>query len=191
MEDYRQRVTDALRELAAVRGFCGVTVDELAAHTGISKRTIYRYFKNKEEMVNSVLEDFISSVEQKITEALNSSDDPVEMITNTIKVLIENIKMLQPVALHDLQKYYPHLWEKIERFRAGKIHQIFGKILLENKNRLFREINPDIITVALLASVRAVVNPSFIMENNLSPEETINSLFTIFLHGIVRQAPGQ
>ncbi len=190
MEDYRQRVTDALKELAAVRGFYGVTVDELATHTGISKRTIYRHFKNKEDIVASVVENFLFSIKQKITKAMDSSDDPVEMITNTIKVIIDNIKVFQPAALHDLQKYYPHLWEKVERYRAVKIHQLYGNILSENKNGLFREINPDIFTTALLASVRAVINPGFIMENNLSMEETIDSLFSIFLYGIVRRTPG-
>ena len=47
-------------------------------------------------------------------------------------------------------------------------------------------MNPTIFTTALIAGVRATVNPTFILENNLSPEETIQSLFTIFLHGVVK-----
>ncbi len=187
--DYRQRVTGALKELAVVRGFYGVTMDELAAHAGISKRTIYRYFKSKEEIINSVMEYFMFSTEQKVLKALDSSNDPVEKIVNVIKVVTENVKLLQPLALQDLQKYYPHIWEKVEQFRAGKIQQVFENLIVDNEKKCFREINPKIFTTALMASVKAVVNPGFIMENNLYSEETIQSLFTIFLYGIVN--PGK
>jgi len=186
--DYRQRITGAYKELAAVRGFSRVTVDELAARTGMSKRTIYRYFKNKEEIVNSVLEDFLSMTEKKVHEALSSSDHPVEKIANTIGAIIENLKLIQPLALYDLQKYYPHLWEKVEEFRSKKIQQNFESLLRNNERGHFRKVDPKIFTTAFLAGVRSVINPAFIMENNLSLEESIQSLFAIYLYGVVEDA---
>jgi len=184
--DHRQRIISALKELSATRGFYRVTVDELAARAGMSKRTIYRYFSSKEEIINAALEEFISTVAKKVRQALDSSSDPVEKILGVIRTLMENIKFVQPLALYDLQKHYPHLWEKIEQFRAGKIQQIFDEVLTGDDQGRFRQVNPKIFTTALLSSVRAVVNPAFIVENNITPEEAIKSLFTIFLHGVVR-----
>ena len=46
-------------------GFSRVTVDELAARCGISKRTIYRYFKSKDEMIVTVMEEVMSEIEQE------------------------------------------------------------------------------------------------------------------------------
>ena len=186
--DYRERIKNAYKELAAVRGFSRVTVDELAARTGISKRTIYRYFHSKEEIIDSVLNDFLFNAGQQIQQTFDSSGNPIEKIWSAIQVVTENIRLIQPTALYDLQKYYPHLWEKIERFREQKIQQFYVNLLIENKNGYFRNINPKIFTTALLASVRSVVNPNFLMENNLSPEETIKSLFTLFMYGVVSES---
>lgn len=187
--DYRQRITAAFKELAMAQGISRVTVDELAERTGISKRTIYRYFNNKEEIIVSVLEDFMSTIERKVDQAIAFSGDPVEKILNVIKVIPENVGLFFPMALRDLQKYYPHLWEKVEHFRAGKAELIIESILLNDETASFRKINPKVFTTALLASIRAVLNPAFILENNLNLEETVEGLFTIFLHGIVGQQP--
>lgn len=185
--DYRQRIVTALKELAVTRGFFRVTVDELADQAGISKRTIYRYFAGKEEIIKAVVTDFMSGAEQKIHQALASSADPLDKIQFALKVLPEHIRQIQPLALYDLQKYYPHLWEEIERFRAAKIQMIYESLLNSDDRGRFRQVDSRIFTTALLASVRAVVNPAFIMENNLNIEETIESIFTIFLHGVVKE----
>lgn len=183
--DYRQRIIAAFKELSMLRGFSGVTVDDLAAHTGISKRTIYRYFNSKEEIIISVLEDFMSTVRQKVQQALDSSADPAQRINNVVMVVAQNVRLFHPLALHDLQKFYPHLWEKIEQFRAERIQEVIENVLAGEQESYFQKINPKIFSTALLTSIRAVVNPAFIMENNLSPEETIQSLFKIFFYGIL------
>ena len=185
--DYKTRIISTLKELAPTRGFYGVTVDELAARTGISKRTLYRYFKSKEEIIDMVMEEFIAETGRKVMLAINSTRDPVEQVTNVIRTISEQLKVLQPPALYDLQKHYPHIWEKVEQFRANKIQEIFQNLFLQDTEERFRKINPKIFTAALIASIKATVNPTFILENNLSPEETIRSLFTIFLQGIVNR----
>ena len=187
--DYRSRIISTLKELAPTRGFYGVTVDELAARTGISKRTIYRYFSSKEEIIGVVMEEFISETSRKVTLALCSARDPVEQVTNLIRTISEQIKVLQSPALYDLQKHYPHIWDKVERFREERIQEIFKGLFLNDTEGRFRKVNPIIFTAALIAGVRATINPTFIMENNLSPEETLQSLFTVFLQGIVKR-PG-
>jgi len=185
--DYRQRILTAFKEIAVQRGFSSVTMDELSARAGVSKRTVYRYFKSKEEIINALLDDFLSNLEQRILQILDSRENPVEKITNIIKVAPQISGMIPPPVLHDLQKYYPHLWEKIEQFRAVRIQQFFNNFLTTNEHRCFKVINPQIFTTALLASIRSVVNPVFMIDNNLSIEDTIQTLFTIFLFGIVAE----
>jgi len=186
--DYRRRITGAMRELALTRGLHGVTMDEVAARAGVSKRTVYRYFGGKEEIVAAVLEDLLAEIEGKLQEAVEAGGGPVETITRLVATVGEQVTPLTPLLLHDLQKYYPHLWERLERFRAVKIQQLFERLMRENEH-CFRPVNPTIFTAALIAGVRAVANPAFILEHNLSPKETARSLFTIFLHGVISGPP--
>lgn len=188
--EYREKIIAAMKEMAFIRGFSRVTVDELAGRTGISKRTIYRYFDSKNEIVSAVLEDFMSAVEMKVQQVLDSPYDPVKKIENVVHVVSQSAMLIQSPALYDLQKHYPGLWDKIEQFRAQKVQLVFEKIITDNIQDNFRAIEDKIFTTALLASIKAVINPSFILENNLTLKETIQVLFTIFMHGIVKEAPG-
>ncbi len=162
-------------------------MDDLAARTGISKRTIYRYFRSKEEIIVAVMEDLMHGIEKDTRMAMEASEHPVEKITGAIGVVLRNIRQIQPLALYDVQKHYPQLWERVEQFRAEKIQKIFEDLLVEGGHDCFRKVNPKIFTTALLAGIRTVVNPNFIMENNLSPDETIQSLFDLFLNGITME----
>jgi AcrR family transcriptional regulator len=188
--DFRARIIAAYKDQATKRGFARVTVDDLVNMTGISKRTIYRYFSSKDEIVEAVVVEFINSLNQKIEAAMDSAATPMEQILKLITVLTENIKLVEPLFLYDLHKYYPHLWEKIERFRAERIQQVFERFIAGDDQSYFQETNPNIFTTALLASIRAVVNPAFVIENQLHIEDAIKSLFNIFLYGIVKRDNG-
>lgn len=161
-------------------------MDDLVELTGISKRTIYRYFRSKNEIVESVVVDFITDISQKIEVTQDSATNPLEQLYNMVTVITGNIKLLEPLFLYDLHKYYPHLWEKIERFRAERIQQVFEKCFIDSGQDYFREVHPKIFTTALLAGIRAVVNPVFVIENKMHIENAIQSLFNIFLYGIVK-----
>ena len=171
--------------MAMERGFSRVTVDELAARCGISKRTIYRYFKSKDEIIVSIVEEVMSEIEKKVTLALNSSTSPVEKLSAMVSALLKYVKRINTPFIYDLEKNFPLLWERVEQFRAERIQQAFDLILANGQNGFFKNIDPVVFTTALLAGIRSVVNPKFIMDQNLSPEKAIQSLFEIFLYGIV------
>lgn len=185
--DYRERIIAAYKEQAAKRGFSRVTVDDLVELTGISKRTIYRYFSGKDEIVESVVTEFMTDLSQKIEAAQDSAASPVEQIFNVVTLVIGHIKLVEPLFLYDLHKYYPHLWERIEQFRAERIQKVFERFLAGGGQDYFREVHPQIFTAALLAGIRAVVNPVFVMENKLHIEDAAQSLFNIFMYGIIKK----
>ncbi len=183
----KQRIIRSFTELASERGFSRVTMDELAVRASMSKRTIYRYFSSKEEIVDFILTRYIASVEDQVQQAWSSSKEPAGKVRNLVEVISENLKTIQPLVLYDLQKYYPRLWDKLEQFRAEKIQKLFEDILVSNERGYFRPVNPKIFISMLMASVKEIVNPVFIMENNITLEEAIKSLFEILLYGVVRQ----
>lgn len=183
--DMRERILERFKKLARVEGFHGATVDELSLSTGVSKRTIYRYFKSKDELVGAVMDQLLTMTEKKVDQAMASDKKPVEKIMEAIRIVSQNTEIITPAILRDLQRYYPHIWEKVEKFRAGKVHTFIDMLVSGNREGIFREIDPRIFTAALLASIREVVNPGFILENNLTLEKTMFGLFNIFLYGIV------
>lgn len=184
--DTKTKIILAFKELAQERGFFNATVDELAKRNNISKRTIYKYFSSKEEMITSVMQQFITETEALVDQYLNSAEDPVKKIISTARLLPERVAMLNPLMLSDLQTHYPQLWDQVEQFRAEKLKHIVNILVQGSQQGYFKEINPVIVTASLLATVRTVINPTFILENNLTMDQAFKAVFDTFLYGIVK-----
>ncbi|MFZ5651642.1 MAG: TetR/AcrR family transcriptional regulator [Bacillota bacterium] len=186
----KQRILSGFREMANSVGFHAATMDELSSRTGISKRTIYRYFNSKDDLVNAVMDEIMTSIQVSINAAMASSENPVEKIRSLISTVFQNLRLLNPLIMRDLQKYYPHVWDRIESFRAQKIQSIYENMLAEGiRQGYFRDTIPEVFVAALLASIRNVVTPAFILENNLTLERTALCVFDIFLHGVLSEEP--
>lgn len=187
----RELIITALGELAAVKGFSRVTMDELAGQAGVSKRTIYRHFRSKDEVVEALLDQFMHQMAAKIEQVVETVGKPAEVFSAVIRLLFQHGRyMLNPLVLDDLRRHYPELWKKVDSFRAEKIRQNVIKGLVEKyRGKGLREIDPRILETAFLAAVQAVVNPDFILDNNLTPEDTARQLIEIFVYGIFEEVP--
>ena len=187
----KEQIITALAELSRTKGFYRVTMEELAAHARVSKRTIYRHFLSKDEIVEAILDQFMDQITGKIELTISSATKPAEMLTGVISFIAQHGNfILNPLVLDDLRRHYPELWKKIERFRAEKIQQKLLYTLMEKyEGKGLREIDARILGAAFLASVQAVVNPEFILSNNLSFEDTVKQLIELFMYGIINESP--
>ena len=191
----KERILSAFLELSKTRGFYRVTMDELAAEAGVSKRTLYRYFRSKEEMIEAVLEKLMANIESLIKEFVASHHKPDEIVAYMLRILHRIIQtFFHPLVLGDLQKHYPHYWEKIDQFRIKNVENIVkSKLFLDEKNKeLIRNLDPRIVTAAIIASIQAVANPDFIITNGLTAEDTLTQLMELFLYGLLKKesSPG-
>lgn len=184
--DMREKIISSFMTLSRTGGLYGVTTDELAARAGISKRTIYRYFRSKEEIIEAALETFMARISREMELILAKEKTPIDILTGIIKKVSINGQFLNPLVLKDLQQRYPDLWKKIEAFRAEKIKTMLNLLVQDNNKGFVREVDPRIVSTAFLASVQAVVNPDFILDNELTFEETVRQLIELFLYGFVK-----
>lgn len=189
--DKKEQIITAMAELSSTRGFYRVTMDQLASHAGVSKRTIYRHFRSKDEIVEALLNRFMNQITVKIEQTISFATKPAEIFSGMVSLLVQyGCSMLNPMVLDDLRRHYPGLWKKIERFRAEKIQHHILKVLTEKyKGKGMREIDSRILGTAFGASVQAVVNPEFILNNGLTFEDTVKQLLGIFMYGIIDDSP--
>jgi len=121
-----------------------------------------------------------------VNTVLASEGNPVEKIATLTSTVFQNLKFLNPLIMRDIQKYYPHIWSRIEAFRARKLRSIIENMLVaDTRQGYLRETIPAVFMTALLSSIRDVVNPAFILENGLTVEKTAQAVFEIFLYGIL------
>src|SRR3954462_8647253 len=144
----KERVLGKAHELFNRFGFRRVTMDEIALKTGMSKKTIYQSFENKDEIVNAVVQEHInkncSICEQHSTNAENA----VHEIFLNIETIQELVGEMNPTVFEDLEKYFPAVFVKLYQHKNEYFSQKVRNNLVSGiKQGYYRpELNIEIIT---------------------------------------------
>ncbi len=177
--EIRQRIIKSCQEIAKTRGFHRITVDELARCAGISKRTLYKRFSSKDEILEAAVNLFIKDVGAESDRILESEKDIREVLYKIISYLMTRGQFLiNRRVLEDLNWYYPDLWQKVNAFRMERIELVVKRA---DKYCYKKGIDPTVLAAVFIAAVQTVVNPEFLVKNELSFEEIIEQLTRIFL----------
>lgn len=179
--DIRDRIITACTELVKQRGFYSLTVDELALKAGISKRTLYKYFRSKDEVIEATVQRFMEGAAGIFEKMIHGDQALPEVMTAILKYLFTEGQFITgPVGLADLQQYYPHLWNRIDQFRKERIQVMINAARDRSKSPAFQNLDHRVVAAVILASIQAVLNPEFILANNMKFEDAARDVVAIF-----------
>ena len=131
------KILDVAELLFRKYGIRSVTMSDIAAHLGMSKKTLYQYIENKTELVEKILKKYIENEKLMCNQAADTAEDALqEMFSISIQVQ-RNIENMNPSLLFDLRKYHFEVWQLFEQHRKEFILSIM-------KNNLKRGIEEDI-----------------------------------------------
>ena len=102
-------------------GIKSVSMDDLARIMGISKKTLYQFFENKEDLVNQAIVRHIDLERQHISELIDLATDAVHEMVEVSRHAVRMFRSIKPALLYDLQKYYRSCWHEISEFHEGFI----------------------------------------------------------------------
>jgi AcrR family transcriptional regulator len=181
--DVKKRIVLACRELARTRGFYNLTVDKLANQASLSKRTIYRYFRSKEEIIEATIDTFIQETEHEFIQVATREDSVENVVSFIFKYIFTHGQFIfNRQGLNDLQQHYPNLWEKIEKMREEKARNLIQLMLEKSKSKsIIQEIDSRILTAVIVAAINKVMTPDFLLTNGLTLEETANQFSKLLL----------
>ncbi|NOX17707.1 MAG: TetR/AcrR family transcriptional regulator [Chlorobi bacterium] len=170
----------------AREGFYRTTMDELAKDMKISKKTIYKYFSSKNELLETVLENIISHISKRVKEIALSDLNSAEKLYMLSEFITSRINDISEKWLKDLQSYKPELWEKIEKFRRKTIMKNLDLIVNQGKREdlIIKQPNAIILGI-ILGSVQTVIQPEFILHNNISMRKAEMITLNIVFNGIL------
>jgi len=169
-------------------GFYKTTMDDVAAELRMSKKTIYKFFPSKEDLVSSIAKHFMNKMKGTVIPALSSDKNAIEKLEELMKILAKVSQRISPKMLDEMRRHFPTLWVEIDTFRAEMMFGNITKVIDQGKAEgLFFDFPTPIIMNMLVASVRTIVNPDFILNNNFSIREAALTAFKIIIGGIVTE----
>lgn len=168
-------------------GFKSVTMDDIAKQLGISKKTIYQHFSDKNELVTILIKEKLDSHDCLMQTGFNNAKDAVEEVFFAIKNMDETLSAMNAKLFYDLQKYHPKAWLYFKTFKENKLRETIYKNLQRGvAEGLFREnLNLEIITQMRLDQVDIIFSQHDQYNNNkYTIAQIMVEITEHFLYGI-------
>lgn len=190
--EQQDRIVVKAHELFMRYGIRSISMDEIATHLGISKKTIYQFFADKDALVSAVVDIEITNNIRDCTHYSQIARDPVHEICLALDMIEDMVKIMNPAIIFDMQKYHPQSFRKFETHINGFMHDIVRNNMLKGLElEIYRpEIDVDILTRFRLSSIFMVFNPELFPLGKTEIGTVLREITLNFLYGITN-AKGQ
>jgi AcrR family transcriptional regulator len=183
--EVKERIQEKAGELFMRYGVKSITMDEIASQLGVSKKTIYQYFADKEELVDSVIEQKLKTSQGECLAGIDCSENAVHEEFLMQDRFLEHLSRLNPVALHDMEKFHPSAYKKFNDHRNTFMREIEEKNLRKGiAQGLYRpEIRVDILSKFRVDSIYLSLRADF-SGTTFGLAELQQELFVHYMFGI-------
>jgi AcrR family transcriptional regulator len=181
-----RRVVAVARRQFLAHGFRSVSMDDLAAELGMSKKTLYVAFPSKTALIEAVLKDKFREVEADLGQlAMDQAADVEAALHQFLGCLQRHTAEIQPAFVRDIGRETPELFQLVEQKRRELIRRYFGGLFEEGKKAgvIRTDIPTHLIIEILLGAVQAIMNPPKLMELGLTVEKGYSSVIRLILEG--------
>lgn len=183
----KEKILDKATELFLDLGFKSVTMDDLAHEMGISKKTIYSYFKNKTKLVEETTFKLVCTISTGIGRIRELRKNPIEELYEIKKFVMLNLKNEKSSPQHQLQKYYPKIYDTMH---SGQF-ELMEECIKENLQRgidqgVYREnIQIDFISRIYFSGVTSIKNQKLFPMHKFPVTSLMDEYLEYHLRGIV------
>ena len=146
-----ERIIQGGEDLFLKAGIKSVTMDDIAKQVGMSKKTIYQFFKDKNELVIALVKSKLEEDEQQIKDIISKSNNVIDEMINMMKCSEDVFSRINPIVIHDMQKYHPDAWTVFQNFKAEVIIHTLEELLTKGIQQGY--IRPE-IDVKIMARMR-------------------------------------
>jgi AcrR family transcriptional regulator len=143
-----ERIIHGGEELFLKAGIKSVTMDDIAKHLGMSKKTIYQFFKDKNELVTALVKKKLKEDEEEMVEYIGKSANVIEEMIAMTKCSEEMFSRINPIVIHDMQKYHPEAWAEFQRFKSEVLISTLEELLTKGIKQGYIRSEIDVKIVA-------------------------------------------
>ena len=186
----RQRIVEVATGYFLKHGFSKVTTDDIANELGMSKKTLYKHFPTKEDILREAVQ--VQMHEWTIRTAF--LNDPaikvIEKLRRLMALVATQYSTMSRTFLEDIRRNAPHIWKEINEWRSTYILTAFRRFYHEGVEQgVFRTDIPDHLAVMIYATtIQQMVNPDRVTELPYSAVDICNAVMKIFYEGVLTGA---
>jgi AcrR family transcriptional regulator len=184
-DNLRQRIIEAGRDRFFAMGFSKVTMDELVGELGISKKTMYKQFPSKDDLVDAITDWQMIHVASQVKEIVNSPIGFIERIHKLWLFVGEMLSLISRQYRDDMRRFRPDLWKRIEDFRREQLIENATKLVDEGRRLgIFRQdVNKEILVLMYFGAIQSILNPEVLAQHSFSAQEAFEAILRVMFDG--------
>jgi len=170
-------------------GIKSVTMDDLANHLGMSKKTIYKYFEDKNDLINTIILRTLNFEEKMCFKIQNNSENALEALIKISKMVIQRLNNVNPAIFFDLQKNHPEAWQILENHKWNFVLCAIS----DNINRgisegIYRDdLNVEVISRLYIATIDTIMNSDIYKWPEFKFHELFKEVMRFQFHGLINE----
>lgn len=185
----KEKILNKAIDLYLTLGTKSVTMDDIARELGISKKTIYSYFSNKEKLVEAVTFKVFEQINKGIIKICEARFNPIEELYVVKDLVLKQLKNERSSPQFQLQKYYPKIFENLKRKKFDSVEKCIDRNFKNGVDLgLYRKnINTKLITRFYFIGITGIENEEIFTRNDFSTLYLMDSFLEYHLRAIVTE----
>ena len=180
------RILHTAESLFFQYGIRSVTMEDIAKELSISKKTIYQFFKDKDEIVLKVSQQIFEKERAQMYRIHEQGENVIHEMVLISRYIRQHVAEANPSAMHDLQKFYPEAWKTFLVFKQQSLHLIENTLKKGMVEGYFRsDINPRILAILRSETIELSFSQHLFPRQEFEPLEVQGQLFEHFINGIL------
>jgi hypothetical protein len=185
VQDQQEIIIAAFKQFKLL-GFKSVTMDDIVRKIGISKKTLYELFKDKDELVLECIKYMLNDNQAQTEKALKSSINAIDQAINILIIMEKMIRGMNPVCYLDLQRFYPSAAKYLNDHKESFMFQCISDNLKQGIQEGFYREDIDIEIISRFRMESALI----VFQHDLFPQESYDivkvntQIFAHYIYGI-------
>ncbi len=180
----KTKILQGAEELIFKYGIKNITMDDIARHLSMSKKTIYKFYKEKDEIVHSLFQLSIENDKIRFKKINEGSQNVIAEVFEMMKEMREMFTKINPIVFFELSKYYPETWKEFQNFKNGFISDMVENNLLQGQKDGYirKDINVKLMAKLRVETIEMALNGTMFSQFNMV--ETQLAITEHFLYGV-------
>lgn len=187
--ELEKRIIALARERFLGRGFSTVRTEDLAKELGISKKTLYRLFESKNQLVMEVATSLTRDIEEEIGPIFDGPAPFPEKFRSILAGVARHVGSISGYFMADLGRYAPEVWAEIDRFRRERVLGRLKGVIDQGREEgsVRPDVDPELFVTIIYTVAQNVFTPEGIMKLGISPKEMVAFVLRLFSLGILTE----
>lgn len=191
--DQLTKILAASSELFRQYGFKTITMDDIARRAGISKKTLYQHFANKQEVVNETLVWYKSHMSETCEMMIIQCDNAIEGMVKLMQLLDQTYRQINPMAMLELQRYFPEAYALFrEKLRTQDVSFMRENIKRGIEEGVFRkDVDAELMSRFHIETSLILFQSNILVDEHYDLQYVSRAILEHFLYGIMTPAGEQ